>query len=244
MNKYITLFERLGIPEKTAKIYLDLLEHGTSSIAEISRRTTLHRPEIYRAIPLLTEETLIREVTRGKRTLYTALSPERIDEMIREFERRNTPLIGELMRQYERLDKNISVSYQEWRPWVSRVFSDIVDTLPKGAVFYRVSAERDIERSNTYLPSDYRAKRDKKQLERMVISSGQAADPKIKRLERDIVRIPQEYDEFDQDVTMTIYGDKIAYIDYTHEHSIIIENPMIAEFQRKLFLLLHKKLKK
>ena len=78
----------------------------------------------------------------------------------------------------------------------------------------------------------------------MVISSGQAAAPKQKRLERDIVRIPQEYDEFDQDVTMTIYGDKIAYIDYTHEHSIIIENPMIAEFQRKLFLLLHKKLKK
>jgi hypothetical protein len=76
-----------------------------------------------------------------------------------------------------------------------------------------------------------------------VISSNKAALLKQKRLERDIVIIPKEYDEFDQDVTMTIYGDKVAYIDFTNESSIIIESPMIAEFQKKLFILLHKKLK-
>lgn len=244
MEKYIKLFEKLGIWEKMTRIYLDLLEYGTSSIADICQRTDLHRPEVYRSLPFLIESVLIRELTKWKRTLYAALPPERIEDMIREFEKRNTPLVSELRAKYDKLENQVSVSYQEWRSGVTRVFSDIVDTLPRGSVFYRVSAERDVERSNTYLPSDYRAKRDKKQLERMVISSGQAAAPKQKRLERDIVRIPQEYDEFDQDVTMTIYGDKIAYIDYTHEHSIIIENPMIAEFQRKLFLLLHKKLKK
>lgn len=78
----------------------------------------------------------------------------------------------------------------------------------------------------------------------MVISSSKAATPKQKRLERDIVVIPKEYDEFDQDVTMTIYGDKVAFIDFGAENSIIIENPMIADFQKKLFKLLYKKLEK
>ena len=77
----------------------------------------------------------------------------------------------------------------------------------------------------------------------MVISSSKAAAPKRKRLERDIVVIPREFDEFDQDVTMTIYGDKVAFIDFSGENSIIIENPMIADFQKKLFKLLYKKLK-
>lgn len=113
MEKYIKLFERLGISEKIARVYLDLLEHGTSSIADITRRTTLHRIEVYRAIPFLEEERLITSIARGKRTLYRPLSPEHIHELIRDFERRNTPIMDELMMQYDRLGKNISVSYQE-----------------------------------------------------------------------------------------------------------------------------------
>lgn len=64
MEKYIKLFEKIGIPEKTGNIYLDLLDHGTSSIAEICQRTNLHRPEVYRAIPFLKEEKLLRETIK------------------------------------------------------------------------------------------------------------------------------------------------------------------------------------
>lgn len=150
--------------------------------------------------------------------------------------------MNDLLQKYDTLWKNISVSYQEWRNGVSRVFNDIVDTLPSGSVFFRISAENDVAKSNTYLPKDYREKRDKKRLERLVISSSKAALPKQKRLEREIVVIPKEFDEFDQDVTMTIYGNKVAFIDFGEENSVIIENAMIADFQKKLFTLLYKKL--
>ena len=243
MDKFITLFERIGISEKTARIYLTLLECGTSSIADICQSAWLHRAEVYRAIPYLKEERLIEEVIRWKRSLYKALPPDRIEYMIREFEKRNTPLVSELQEKYEKLGKNISVSYQEGRSGVSRVFDDIVESLPKWAVFYRVSAENDVELSNTYLPKDYREKRDKKWLERYVIMSSKSAQAKRPRLERDIVIIPKEFDEFDQDISLTIYGDKVAYIDFSNESSIIIENPMIAEFQRKLFMLTYRWLK-
>lgn len=244
MDKYIKLFERLGIGEKIARVYLYLLEYGTSNITDITKRTGLHRIEVYRAIPLLEEEKLITSLLRWKRTLYRPLSPERIYELIRDFERRNAPIMDDLMMQYEKLWKNISVRYQEWPAGITWVFDDIIESLPSGSVFYRISAENDVAKSNTYLPKDYRARRDKKWLERMVISSSRAALPKQKRLERDIVIIPPEFDEFDQDITMTIYGDKVAFIDYREENSIIIENPMIADFERKIFMLLYKKLRK
>ena len=94
-------------------VYLDLLEHGTSSISEIARRSGLHRIEIYRALPYLSEEKLITEITRGKRTLYRPLAPDRIEEMIRDFERRNAPMVDELKGKYEKLGKNISIHYEE-----------------------------------------------------------------------------------------------------------------------------------
>lgn len=244
MEKYIQLFEKLGIPEKTARIYLTLLEYGTLSISDICSQWGLHRPEVYRALPLLEEEKLIQTITKGKRTFYRALSPERIEELIRDFERKQTPIISELRQKYENLSSDISVSYQEWKNAITRVFNDIIETLPENGVFYRVSAEDDVEIANTYLPKDYRERRDKKSLERYVIMGSKAAQAKTPRLERELVVIPRSIDEFDENVSMTLYGNKIAYIDFTHQSSIIIENPMIAEFQKKLFKLTYKYLKK
>jgi hypothetical protein len=118
-----------------------------------------------------------------------------------------------------------------------------VDSLPKGSVFYRVSAESDVERANSYLPKDYREKRDRKSLERYVIMSAKTAASKTPRLERELAVVPEGTDGFDQDVSMTVYGDKVAFIDFANESSIVIENPLIAEFQKQLFLLAYRNLK-
>ncbi len=55
MNNYQALLTKLGIPEKAAIIYIDLLDHGRSSPSQIVIRTGLHRPEVYRYLPILTE---------------------------------------------------------------------------------------------------------------------------------------------------------------------------------------------
>jgi hypothetical protein len=68
-----------------------------------------------------------------------------------------------------------------------------------------VSTENDVTRANTYLPHDYREKRDKKNLERYVIMSSKSAKDKNPRLERELVMIPENIDDFDQNISMTIY---------------------------------------
>jgi hypothetical protein len=74
--------------------------------------------------------------------------------------------------------------------------------------------------------------------------SEKAAQSKQNRLDRDLVTIPEKYDEFRDDVFMTIYSNKVAYIDFQTKASIIIENKQIAKFQEKAFKLLFKSLKK
>lgn len=135
------------------------------------------------------------------------------------------------------------VEYREGRKGITAVFGDIVASLAEDETFYRVTSEVDVEKVNTYLPANYRSLRDKKKLQRYVIMSANAAKVKQKRLDRDLVVIPPSVDDFRDNVLMTIYGHKVAYIDFNTETSITIENAMIAEFQKKLFKLAYNSLK-
>lgn len=73
----------------------------------------------------------------------------------------------------------------------------------------------------------------------MIIMSESNAKKKTKKLEREIHTLPDDKVIFDDDISFTIYGEKIAYIDFTKELSIIIEDATIAEFHKKLFRILY-----
>ena len=64
MNKYSSLLRKLGLSEKESAIYLDLLEHGESSITDVVERTRIHRPDAYKFLPLLSERGFVSETLR------------------------------------------------------------------------------------------------------------------------------------------------------------------------------------
>jgi len=243
MKNYQWILAKLGISEKAVKLYVDLLDHGRSSPSEIVARTGLHRPEVYRYIPFLADKWLVVTSKTGKRQFFTAWSPERIAELLSELEQNANYVISELNEKYIVMNQKPHVEYREGRKGVAAVFADIVSTLGEDETFYRVTSEVDVEKVNTYLPTNYRTVRDKKKLQRYVIMSANAAKVKQKRLDRDLVVMPPSMDDFRDNVFMTIYGHKVAYIDFNTETAITIANPMIAEFQKKLFKLAYNSLK-
>lgn len=244
MSTYSSFLGKIGIPEKAVSIYLDLLEHGRSSPSEIVSRTGLHRPEVYRFLPFLIDRELVHSSKTGKRQFFTAASPQHIEKLFAELQQNATYVIAALSEKYAAMNQKPHVEYREGRKGITGVFADITASLKPGETFYRVTSETDVEKVNTYLPANYRDVRDKKNLQRYVIMSANAAKVKQKRLDRDLVVIPANVDDFRDNVLMTIYGHKVAYIDFNTETSIIIENPMIADFQKKLFKLAYDSLRK
>lgn len=49
--------------------------------------------------------------------------------------------------------------------------------------------------------------------------------------------IPKKFDLFEDNISLIIYGDKIAYVDYNSNTAFIVESAKIARFQEKLFKL-------
>lgn len=231
-----SLLKQLGFTEAEAAIYVGLIETGPATVAEIAKKSGLHRPNVYKTLPLLQERGLVTSAKKGARTLYVAEPPEKLEVLLRETENAFHTLIPELKATYESYEKRPIMKFLEGKKGITFVFDDLVKTLKRGDIFYRYSSARGSK--DEYLPTNYRSIRDSKQLERFVITNSIQAGTKKQRMERAMKIVPKKYGLFDQDITQLIYGDKVAFIDYTSQTVLLVENPSLAEFQRSLFKML------
>ena len=234
------LLATLGLSKTESEMYLTLLKHGAGTISHISRESTLHRPAIYGALPLLREKGLISERKVGKLIHYAAEPPERLriladivhEELdgvipkLEDIQNKKTPLVRRL----------------DGKAGVHAVYEDILCTLKPGEEFYRYSSENVKEMEQVGLPKHYEKRRDQMKLERLVISNPDYIASREPVLEESLKVVPNEFLPFDHHVSQIIYGDKIAFIDFNQPIATIIENPTLAQFQRDIFKMLFRRL--
>ena len=232
----------MGVSEVGRGVYSALFADGASTITELSRKTKEYRPRIYAAIGELTKRGFVSKAIKGKRNVYVAAPPAVLRNSAQETLLSIERDLPELECAYSGDVRRPSITLYEGREGVASVFADLVDSEKKGGTFYRYSSERDLERTNTYLPRDYRKKRDAKGLERFVITAPRIGKGKRARMERAMKYIPPGFDLFDQDVIELIYADKVAFIDLNTETSFIVASANLADFHKKLFRLLYQKL--
>jgi sugar-specific transcriptional regulator TrmB len=78
-EKYL---QEIGLSDKEASVYLNLLSSGHSSAAEISRTTNIKRPTVYTILESLSKKGLASETTQGNKTRYQAEPPERLETFV------------------------------------------------------------------------------------------------------------------------------------------------------------------
>ncbi|MFA6429693.1 MAG: helix-turn-helix domain-containing protein [Patescibacteria group bacterium] len=233
----------VGLSDMEAKVYLCLLEHGPNHVSGIAKRTGVHRPGIYQALPELTHRGLVTLSPRKKQKWYSAEPPAVLEQLLDASVTTFKNALPDLQHAYEHSGNKPIVKFFEGVQGIRFVYEDLLRTLKKGDVFYRYSARKEFVEGERYLPTRYRERRDQKQLQRFVITSESVRKQKKPRLERAIRVIPSSYGVFDFGVTQVIYGNKIAFIDYNTDTATIVENPLIAQFQTKLFKVLFDTLK-
>lgn len=230
---------RAGLNIAQQTIYLTLLTTPDQTVAELARSSGLNRPLVYKTLPELESLGLVVNLHKGKRIKYTALSPDRLRTLLAdsltELEA-GLPVIKQL---YDQSVSPQQVSVYKGKDNIKHVFSDLIQTLNKGEVFYRYSARKESKNGESYLPKDYRKIRDEKQLQRFVITNAKIAKQKKPRLERELKVLPEKFSLFNDGVTVLIYGSKIAFIDYNTDTATVIDNSTIAEFQKRLFKTLY-----
>ncbi|MDD5489215.1 MAG: helix-turn-helix domain-containing protein [Candidatus Moranbacteria bacterium] len=234
-------FGRLGLPKHSDAVYRTLEKRGGMLATDICTVAKLHRPAAYRALAALEARHFIFHEKKGKRKFYHAASPVLIANA---FSKTSTE-VAKRMAEKAVADEQYrqkEIRFLDGFKGIRAAFDDAISHSKRGETFYRYTSEKDLDAVNRYLSKDYRARRDQKKLERMVISNPISGKRKKPRLERFVKYIPEEASLFDQNIIQLIYGDRISLIDLNAERVLIIENKALADFQKVIFRQLYDKL--
>jgi sugar-specific transcriptional regulator TrmB len=74
----IAAFESVGIPKMQTTVYLDLLKNKESSATQISKRTKMHRANVYDTLTKLKERNLVYLSTKEGKQVFAALPTDLI----------------------------------------------------------------------------------------------------------------------------------------------------------------------
>jgi sugar-specific transcriptional regulator TrmB len=237
-----TIFKRLGFGKHASRIY-EVISGNKKPIliAHISKKSDVARFEIYRNLNPLLKAGFIKKELIGKRTYYIANNPDKIHRAFVEVSETSSSMITNRVQSFEK-ELPTHIKYFKGFSGIQSVFDDVINHTPKGGTFYRYTSEQNLDEVNKYLSKDYRLKRDKKKLERLVISNPLSGKQKRPRLERFIKYIASEKSQFDQNIIQLVYGSRVAFINLNDEQAYIIEDKQLADFQTVIFNQLYKKL--
>ncbi len=76
------ILERLGLTKQEARVYLSLLELGTTSAGDLIKKLGIHRAIVYNLLDLLIEKGLASYVIKANRKYFEAQDPDRLLEYL------------------------------------------------------------------------------------------------------------------------------------------------------------------
>ncbi len=100
-----------GLTKNEAKVYLALLKIGSASVNEITRKSGIHRVNVYDVINRLIEKGLINSIMKANKTYYEASNPEELLKILEQKEHLIKELLPSLMADYKTAPEKQEVHY-------------------------------------------------------------------------------------------------------------------------------------
>jgi sugar-specific transcriptional regulator TrmB len=185
-----SVLEKIGFSKDESIVYRTLLDLGPCTMTDIVRKTGLHRPKAYSIVAVLVDKELVGVMPKGKQKQYVAESPDKIEKLFTSLEEQFNKEIQSLYDSYETKGKKPIVTYAEGDKAITNAYSDIVHSLKKNDTYYRYSSALTLSRKK-YVPKDYKEVRDRKGLERLVITDESSKNSQNIRLGRTVKAVPK-----------------------------------------------------
>jgi hypothetical protein len=192
---------------------------------------------------MLKQKGLLSESLQGKRTIYIAESPRKLEEQLTKLTHTFKEALPDLLQLYSTTIDRPTIKVFSGKKGIRRVYEDLLFTCKKGDTFYRYESHKNYKENKKYLPEQYFERiRDKQEIDRYIITNEATGKQKKQRLNRLVKYVPAQYDLFTYNITQMIYGSKVAFIDFSSETALVIESQLFAQFQLQIFRLLFQKL--
>ena len=134
-DKFIGLLMGLGLSKNEAETYIVLQRLESTSIRKIATETGINRGTTYEALKRLTEAGLVSVRQNGKREQYTAESPEKIFDIIRDKRHElldasemAKSIIPDILARRANIEGRPLVKYYEGESGLATILRDVLQT--------------------------------------------------------------------------------------------------------------------
>lgn len=240
----IEILEDLGLTNAEIKVYIALLELGSSATGNIIDKAKLQNSVVHRALHALIDKGLINFINEGKRKVYQATDPENFFVFIEEKKKRFENLLPELKKKQLFAKKTEKASVYKGIRGIKEVYSIMRNTKAKEYNSFGGGYPCEQLLGPAWWVNHHTQRLKNKLRSRQVFDETvrKAGDDLNKRPLSKVKFVSKEFFQFQETV---IVGDKVAINVFTeHPYSFLIEDKIVAEGYRKQFELLWKIAKK
>lgn len=243
------ILTKAGLSEIQAKIYLFLIEHGKSTPSEIAKAIDENRTTVYSATEKLEKLGIITQKNKGKISAYVPEHPSKLESLaerkLRVVARQAKTLEGNLpalVNYYNKHQSEPGATTFYGQEGIQMIWNKVVATKkPYYFIRSRYDELADRDGLNRFKEARVAAGIETENITPSEFTSYNTDEVKAWRLSRTFLP-PSEYDS---PVEIDIFGDNVAFINYSKNGmSTLIESPEIADAMRQFFLFAKKYLRK
>lgn len=144
-----SILEEIGLTKNEIKIYLALLEIGSTSTGAIIKKTGIHTSKVYDGLERLTEKGLVSYIIKANTKYFRAISPNRFIDFLHDKKKQidqqeeEIKLILPQLKSMQLLaqDETEAEIFQGWKG-METVYKMLRDTLKKGDMNYVFGASK------------------------------------------------------------------------------------------------------
>ncbi len=238
-----TILEDIGLTKNEIKIYMALLELGSTKTGQLIKKTELHTSKVYDGLERLANKGLVTHVIIANTKHFKAVNPNRLidfledkQKIIAEQEKQIKQILPALqLKQQLAGDDTEAEIFQGWRG-METVYKLMRDTLKKGDMNYVFGASKgeDEEQVRTFFNKHAQLLYQKKVQQKIIFNESARGNiavsvktPKYCKIKHMQNTTPAE---------INIWKDNTMIVILTKKPTVVlIKNPKVADSFRKYF---------
>jgi len=234
-----SILEDLGLTHAEIKVYIVLLELGSSSAGQILEKSQLQNSVMHRALNSLIEKGIISYILQGKKKIYQASNPENFHDFIEEKKKRFDELLPELKARQKTAKKAVVGEIFKGKKGITQLYTTLLNSGGKEYNTFGGGSQVTYDVMGETWWKNLHAKRIEKR-----IPCRQVFDETIRKFGNELNKkpltkirfLPKEYAQLQETI---IIGDFVGIAIFTENpYGILIKDKVVADGYRKQFEIL------
>lgn len=230
------LLQQIGFSKNEAKIYLASLELGLTSAQEIALKAGLPRTSAYSILKALNKKGYVaKSIIKGK-LKFLSLPPEKLKDKVKEINKNLENSMPELKAIFNEDKNKPKILFYEGREAMQKVYDDTLGEKPNEILEWNTNDYFDFSKFD--VDPKYIEKRIELGIKaRRIAGKGSKWQYKHKKRDKEELSetliVPKE--KFWPHIEVNIYNNKVAFLNYEEQTSLIIESKSVAEAMRQAY---------